>query len=166
MIRLPALDERGLTLTELMIVAMIGVLVLLTMGGFYLQSQATWLDASSQSITQREATMVGQAIADSVRSCNSAAVAFTPDPAHCQLALCKFGSVTPSYYFWWNPVDSLIHSGTDTGAGDQGPMLQSKVERFAVSANRTLVTADLSTRAATGQTIGLSVSAVMRNRNP
>ena len=34
-------DERGLTLTEVMIVAAIGLLVLLGLGGFYLNSQAT-----------------------------------------------------------------------------------------------------------------------------
>lgn len=163
---LRALDQRGITLTELMIVGVIGVLVLLAMGGFYLQSQTTWLDASSQSITQREATMVAEVIGDSVRSSNRAIVAFTPDNAHCQLALYKLGSVTPSYYFWWNPVDSLIHSGTNTSAGDRGPMLQSKVERFSVSSDVKLVSVDLLARAATGQRIGLSVSAVMRNRTP
>ena len=43
--RLRPLDERGLTLTEVAIVGVIGVLVLLGLGGFYLNSQATWLDA-------------------------------------------------------------------------------------------------------------------------
>lgn len=157
------MNERGLTLTEVMVVAAIGVLVLLALGGFYVQSQSTWLDASAQSITQREVTLVNQAISDSVRSASRAIVTLTPDADHCELALIRFGQVTPSWYFWWDSSDSLVHCGTDLAAGDKGPMAQSKVERFAISAGNSMVTVSTRARAATGQTVENEMTSVMLN---
>jgi hypothetical protein len=159
------LDERGLTLTELTIVAAIGLLVLLGLGGFYLNSQATWLDASSQSITQREATLVSEAIADHVRGCAKAIVNNLPDAEHGQLVLYRYGDATPYWYYWWDPSDSLVHHGTDMGPGDRGALLASKVERFRVVKNDSaLVEVSLRVRAATGQRIELSTSTALRNR--
>jgi len=160
-------NERGLTLTEVMIVAVIGVLVLIAMGGFYLQSQGTWLDGSSQAITQRELTFVLETIGDSTRAASRAVVSFSPDSAHCQLALCppdSTNSAPPSWYVWWNAADSLLHSGTNPVNGDAGPLLQSKVERFAVSADARTVSVSLRAHAATGQEVENTMSAAMLNR--
>lgn len=159
------LDERGLTLTEVTIVAAIGLLVLLGLGGFYLNSQSTWLDASSQSITQREATLVSEAIADSVGTSAQAIAIPVPDAEHGQLQLFRHGDlVTPAWCFWWDPADSLVHHGPDPANGDRGAILASKVERFRIVADGSLVQVALRVRSATGQRIEVSTSTLMRNR--
>lgn len=161
--RLRPLDERGLTLTEVTIVAAIGTLVLLGMGGFYLQSQATWIDASAQSMTQREVTLVTQAIVDSVRTSHAAVVSLSPDATHHQLDLAKNGSLLPFYRFWWSTSDSLVHCGTAPGASDDHAMLSSPVEKFVVTVDGTMVRVALQARAETGQRIEYTGSARMRN---
>jgi hypothetical protein len=159
------LDERGLTLTEVTIVAAIGLLVLLGLGGFYLNSQATWLDASSKTITQREATLVAEAIADSARRSASATAIPFPDADHGQIALYDFNDLTtPYWYFWWDGADSLIHQGPNPATGDRGAMHASKAERFRVVLNDSaLVEIALRLRAATGQRVELTTSSMLRN---
>lgn len=157
------LDERGITLTEVTIVAVIGLLVLMGLGGFYLNSQATWLDASSQSITQREATLLTETIADSVRWSRAANASNNPDAEHAMLTLYRYGQVTPSWCYWWNPGDSLVHHGPDP-ANDRGAMLSSKVERFRVITDVDFVQVAVRLRSATGQTVELSTTTLMRNR--
>lgn len=156
------LDERGLTLTELTIVAAIGTLVLLAMGGFYLTSQATWLDASAQSITQREVTMVTQAIVDSVRVSHTATVTPSPDATHWQLGLARYNSAV-AYNFWWSATDSLVHAGSAPGAADDHPMIRSPVHRFVVAQAGPMIRVQLQARAPTGKLIEFSGSARMRN---
>jgi len=157
-------SERGLTLTEVTIVAAIGLLVLLGLGGFYLNSQATWLDASSKTITQREATMVAEAIADSVRCAASATAIPIPDVEHGQVALFRRGDVTPYWYYWWDGADSLIHQGTNPATGDLGAMHASKAERFRVVLNDSaLVEVALRLRSATGQPVEQITSSMLRN---
>lgn len=156
--------ERGLTLTEITIVAAIGLLVLMGLGGFYLNSQATWLDASSKTITQREATLITEAITENVRLGAKATVIPVPDLDHGQVALYQFNDPTPYWYYWWNPADSLIHQGPNPATDDRGAMHASKAERFRVVVNDSaLVEVELRLRAATGQRVTLSTSAVLRN---
>lgn len=159
-------DERGLTLTEVMIVAAIGLLVLLGLGGFYLNSQATWLDASSKTITQREATLVTEAIVDRVRTSNEVRVNLIPDAEHVQLELYNApGAPAAAWIFWFDPTDSLIHQGTSMVSDDRGAMHASKVTRFRVTAgDSALAVITLRLRAATGQQVELSTSALLRNR--
>ena len=157
------LNERGITLTEVTIVAAIGLLVLMGLGGFYLNSQATWLDASSKSITQREATLLSETIADSVRWSRAAIATDNPDAEHAVLTLYPHGQVTPSWCFWWDPADSLVHQGPDP-ANDRGAMLSSKVERFRVVPDAQFVQVAIRLRSATGQTVELSTTTLMRNR--
>jgi len=159
------IDEKGITLTEVMIVAAIGLLVLLGLGGFYLNSQSTWLDASSQSITQREATLVTEAIADTAQASALAVATASPDAEHGQVAFYRHNNlVTPSWCFWWNPTDSLIHQGPDPVTGDRGALLSSKVERFRIVADASLVQVALRVRVSTGQRVEVSTSTVLRNR--
>ncbi len=162
--RLRPLDERGLTLTEVAIVGVIGVLVLLGLGGFYLNSQATWLDASSQSVTQREATLVLEAIADSVRTGASAIATPLPDADHGQLELYRVDG-TSSWGFWWDPTDSLVHNGPDP-ADDRGALLESPVERFRVEYSHPLVRVSLLLRSPTGSRIEMATTTLLRNRTP
>lgn len=158
------LNEKGLTLTEVTIVAAIGTLVLLGMGGFYLQSQATWLDGSAQSLTQREVTLVTQAIVDDVRQSHDAQVTASPDATHHDLALYTLvGGGVPFCHYWWSATDSLVHGGTAPGAANDHPMMQSPVEKFVVAKTGTMVRVSLQARAATGQRVEFSGSARMRN---
>lgn len=160
-----AIDERGITLTEVMIVAAIGLMVLLGLGGFYLNSQSTWLDASSQAITQREATLVTEAIADTAQASAQAIWAPSPDADHAQVSFYRHDDlVTPSWCFWWSPADSLIHQGPDPVSGDRGALLSSKVERFRIITDAELVRVDLRVRASTGQRVEVATTTVMRNR--
>jgi hypothetical protein len=159
------IDEKGITLTEVMIVAAIGLLVLLGLGGFYLNSQSTWLDASSQSITQREATLVTEAIADTAQASALAIATASPDAEHGQVAFYRHDNlVTPSWCFWWNPTDSLIHQGPDPVTGDRGALLSSKVERFRIVADDELVQVALRVRVSTGQRVEVTTTTVLRNR--
>lgn len=162
--RLRPLDERGLTLTEVMIVAVLGLLVIFGLIGFYLQSQATWLDASVQTITQREATMMTRVIADSARISGSAIVTPSPDADHSMLSLTRQGASVAHYHFWWDSGDSLVHQGTDTGTGDLGPMGGSKVERFRVTSLGSMVTVELQLRSPQGQRVTAVSGAALVNR--
>ena len=61
---------------------MVTVLATLGMFGivfFYLSSQATWLDGSTQAISQREASVILGALTDSLRSAASVSVFDSPD---------------------------------------------------------------------------------------
>lgn len=162
------LNERGLTLTEITIVAAIGLLVLLGLGGFYLNSQATWIDASSQSITQREATLVIHAIADSARASGGASALAVPDAEHGQLHLFRMDEATGMlettafWTFWWSSSDSLVYNGPSPGNG--GALVSSKADRFRVIVDGNLVQVALRMRSATGQMVEVSTSALMRNR--
>ncbi len=162
--RLQPLDEKGLTLTEVTVVAVLGLLVIFGLIGFYLQSQATWLDASSQTITQREATMLARTVADSVRVSSSAVVTASPDADHSMISLVRKPATTAHYHYWWDSGDSLVHQGTDTGAGDRGPVTQSRVERFAITATGALVTVQVRLRSPQGQRVDAFAGAALVNR--
>ncbi|HEV2104099.1 MAG TPA: prepilin-type N-terminal cleavage/methylation domain-containing protein [Candidatus Eisenbacteria bacterium] len=160
----PPSDQRGLTLTEVTIVAAIGVIVLLGMAAFYLESQGTWLDASNQAITQREASFITQTIADSVRSCAKAVVSPSATDPHATLTLYKHSDlVNPAYCFWWGS-DGHVHAGPDPTSGDLGPMTESQADTFRALTDPTHVQVWLTLRAATGQRVSMTTSAVLMNR--
>jgi len=159
-------SEAGLTLTEVAVVMIIGTMIMAALVGFYLASQGLWLDASTQAITQREATLVASAIRDKVRAAGDAVASPVPDALHQQLALYnKAGDLVPSYYFWWNPSDSLIHAGPTIGGANSGPMVTSVAERFQVTASTSTraVRVDLRLRSATGNTVEVGTLAVFMN---
>ena len=161
----PLPNERGLTLTEVTVVMILGTMIMAGMVGFYLSSQGLWLDASTQAITQREAALVTAAMRDSIRKSGRAEVSPSPDATHLQLALYKHADDTePYYYFWWSASDSLIYSGvsaTDPGAG---PMIGSRAERFQMIATPQAVRVDMRLRSASGQTVESGAFAVLQNR--
>ena len=159
-------SETGLTLTEVAVVMIIGTMIMAALVGFYLASQGLWLDASTQAITQREATLVASAIRDKVRASGDARAFPVPDAFHQQLAL--YANATdpaPSYYFWWDPSDSLIHAGPTMGGATSGPMVTSVAERFQVTAwsSTRAVRVDLRLRSATGNTVDVGTLAVYMN---
>jgi Tfp pilus assembly protein PilW len=157
-------DEAGLTLTEVAVVMIIGTMIMAGLVGFYLASQGLWLDASTQAITQREASLVASAIRDSVRSAGSAKAFSVPDSLHQQLALFRRkGDATPSFYFWWDASDSLIHAGATIGGSGSGPMVMSHADRFRVTSTGQAVRVDLRLRSATGSTVDVGTLAVFMN---
>jgi prepilin-type N-terminal cleavage/methylation domain-containing protein len=157
---------RGLTLTEVVVVMVIGTLIMAGIVGFYLSSQGVWLDSSTQVITQREASLIASAIRDSVRKSGKAIVSQVPDSLHCQLALYADESkATPSYYFWWNPGDSLIYSGTSIGGAGSGPMGVSRAEKFqfVASEEKKNVRMDMRLRTGSGEAVEMSAFVVIKN---
>ena len=164
----PRRTEAGLTLTEVAVVMIIGTMIMAGLVGFYLASQGLWLDASTQAITQREASLVASAIRDSVRAAGWAESSSVPDSLHQQLTLYrKAGDAVPSYYFWWDASDSLIHAGPAIGGPNSGPMVDSRAERFQVTsasigADR-VVRVDLRLRSATGSSVEMGTLAVVMN---
>jgi len=161
--------ETGLTLTEVTIVMVLAGMVMTGLVGFYLSSQATWIDGSSQAITQREANLVLESIRQRARPAWTAHVAPNPDATHALLQL-DYQGFPPSqshYYFWWEPSDSLIHEGYGDPRRDQGPVLQSKVETFDVTASNTMVRVNaLQLRTAGGQHVRLSTFVQLVNGGP
>ena len=156
--------EAGLTLTEVTVVMIIGTIIMAGLVGFYLASQGLWLDASTQAITQREASLVASAIRDSVRVANHAQAFSVPDALHQQLALYRLKNDTvPCYYFWWDASDSLIHAGPTIGGASSGPMIVSHAERFQVTATSQAVRVDMRLRSATGSAVEMGTLGVFMN---
>lgn len=111
----------------MVVMALAGV-VTLGLVGFYLNSQATWMDASAQALAQRDATSVLEAIANHAR--DAADVTVTPNGGDTVLTFFKVGGIEP-YSFWWDQQgDSLLHQAEGTGDVDGGPVTPSTVERF------------------------------------
>jgi Tfp pilus assembly protein PilW len=161
----PVRTERGLSLMEVAVVMILATIIMAGLVGFYLSSQGLWLDASTQAITQREATLVVAAMRDSIRKSGMARASMTPDSLHEQLSLFKSQSdVVPYYVFWWSPTDSLIHSGTSVGGAGSGPMIVSRAERFQLRATLKGVRVDMRLRSASGETVESGGYAVMQNR--
>ena len=159
----PLHGARGLTLTEVVVVMVIGTLLMAGIVGFYLSSQGVWIDSSTQVITQREATLVASAIRDSVRKSSQALATDAPDPLHQQLALWKHGEPAPYYYFWWNQGDSLVYCGTTVGGVGSGPMGVSRALRLQFVANTRNVRMDMRLLTANGGGVDVSAFAVLRN---
>jgi len=159
-------DERGLTLTEVVVVMILGTMIMAGLVGFYLSSQGLWLDASTQAITQREASLVTAAMRDSIRKSGRAEVPASGDPLHEQLLLYKRATdTTPFYNFWWNPSDSLIYCGTSVGGQGSGPMIMSHADRFQLVSTNASVRVDLRLRSANGDIVEATAFAVMQNRD-
>ena len=156
-------DERGLTLTEVTVVMVLGTMIMAGMVAFYLSSQGLWLEASTQAITQREASLLTAAMRDSIRQSGSALVTPSPDALHQQLSLYRPGASTPYYYFWWEPSDSLIHAGPTLTRGPATAMIQSRAVRMQMLAAASAVRVDLQLHSANGDRVDASAYAVMKN---
>jgi hypothetical protein len=111
---------------ELAIVGTLAVIVMLGLMGFYFSSQHMWLSGSSQALTQRDASLVIDAIA--LRAHEAAtAIVDTSDPRHHTLTLFDSGN-TQRARFAWDTSDSLLHYYDSTV--DKGPIAESRVARF------------------------------------
>src|SRR5262249_8140829 len=97
--------------------------------GFYLSSQATWIDGSTQAQAQRELTLLIETFGDSIRTASSAVVTDSPDALHQHLSLYRVNPNQPFFEFWWSAVDSSVHAGIE-GATDSGPLTAAHVTQI------------------------------------
>jgi hypothetical protein len=117
-----------------MVVIVLSGVVTIGLLGFYLNSQATWIDGSSQALTQREGTLLVETIADKTHG----AVSFWTDKVSASYPTCCFVSLYDNSTkeigrFAWDPSDSLVHYfGLDAGGNlvPRGPITTSIVEQF------------------------------------
>ena len=160
-------DQRGLTLTELTVVFVLATILMSGLVAFYLNSQGTWLEGSSQSVSQREVTLVLASISTRARAAKSVTVSGSPhafiqiDPA----GLTTSAPVESTYFYWWSAADSLIHEGYRIPVVvDRGPMLQSKVELFQASSTLSLLNIqNLQVHTAEGERISMGTQAAILN---
>jgi Tfp pilus assembly protein FimT len=157
---------RGLTLMEVTIVMVLSTLVVMGMISFYISSQSTWMASSTQVLAQRDATLLIEAISDSVRVAAQAEVWPPPDPtvSHQDLIL-RDQDGNEFWRFWW--ADSLVHQGrgVDGVDEDRGPVVASRVTRFQLGVFPGLVEIHLvELRAGDGQLVHMSSAAALYNR--
>ena len=159
----PALrSQRGLTLVEVTVAMVMASLVMVGLVGFYLSSQMTWLSASSQAVAQREGTFALETISNQVRSAVSATVQPSPDAQHQQLTLTKVNGDRAIFY--WHGADSLVY-WKDPDPTDHGALMSSRVTRFEVSSDDTLVNiVALDLLDPNGRTISFAGGAALYNR--
>jgi len=151
-------EERGITLVEVVVVGVLASIVMLALTAFYINSQASWVEASSQAVTQREASMVLATIADSVHVSNSATILSGSGT----LILQSPGGAERCR-FWVHPSDSLLHLGVE--ALDRGPIAASVVTRFDLVGSPTMVQVlALEMRTASGRLVRMSSGASFYNR--
>lgn len=153
-----ASGSRGVTLTELVIVMALATLVMLSLTSFYFASQSTWLDASTQALTQQDATLVTSEIAQWVQQASAVDVNIV-DPLHNTLTLSdKNGNQIQQ--FIWSPVDSLLRDGTGSVVAN------SKVMRFQLTkiADSLLVLDLLEMKSADGRLVETATTFARYNR--
>ncbi len=158
--------QAGLTLTELTVVIVIAGILMTGLATFYLNSQSTWLEGSTQVIAQREVSMVLATISDRARRANAVSIQPSPDAAHAQITLGMPGSNPDSTYtFWWSATDQLIHVGIGTPKVDLGAMLSSTVESFYCSADSAMLRVDsLRVHTAQGDQVVMGTAVALQNR--
>ena len=155
--------QRGITLIEVSIVMALATMVVMGLLAFYLNSQNTWTDGSSQAMAQRDGTLLVGAITDSVRFAHSAEVQDSPDSLH-QTLILRRPDGDEFWRFWWNAGDSLVHQGPGVGQ-DRGPVVASRVVRFELDTLSRLVEIRLvELRAGDGQVVRTSSAAALYNR--
>lgn len=155
---------RGISLVEVTIAVVLASVVMVGVVGFYISSQATWLDSSTKAVSQREATLALEQITSRVRGASSAIASPTPDANRMRLYLYDLGG-NLQWMFWYVTADSTLHHGPSEAA-DRGPLMLSRVTRFRVSVtgNALVEVHDLDLLSPTGQIIELSTAAALYNR--
>jgi Tfp pilus assembly protein PilW len=158
-------SERGLTLTELTVVMVLAGLVTIGLVTFYLNSQGMWLDASSQALTQRDATLLLERMTSEARGAAHATVVNDPDAMHQTLIFFEIDGATERSRFSWNGTDSLVHLGLGPGGVDKGPVTTSRVREFRLDSNDTLVfLRALKMSSTTGQPVELASTMALYNK--
>lgn len=155
--------EAGFTLLELAVVMALAGVVSLGLVAFYLNSQMLWMDASTQALAQRDATLIIETIREEAETAGTAQVQSAGGENN--MVLFYRGPVQQSG-FYWRPADSLVHYLNAYGS-DRGPIAPTKVERFYVSLDTTglpmLRIDTLRVRSTTGQRVQISGGLAMYN---
>jgi prepilin-type N-terminal cleavage/methylation domain-containing protein len=155
--------ERGMTLLEVTVVLVLASLVTLGILVFYLNAQSTWIGASTQAMTQREATLALDDLTRHVRSAARAEVFDSPDSLH-QMLVLRDRDLNETYRYWWDPSDSLLHQAAGSDPLANLGTLTSKVSRFQVSADTALVhLRALELLSAAGDTVRISSTVGLYN---
>ena len=158
--------ERGITLMEVTVVLVLASLVMLALLGFYINSQATWTDASSQAIAQRELTSVVERLRDQAHQAAHAEIVDNPDSLHQQITF--FDNTGTAFYSMdWDGADSLVHETLlRTHPSLHPPIVASRATAFHLTRTATdsLVTlANLTLRTATGTHVTISSTMALLN---
>lgn len=150
---------RGITLVEVTVVGILAALVMLALSSFYINSQGAWIDASAQAVTQRDGTLILQAMSDSIHGAATAKVTDSPPTLH----LYSYDDpVNETCQFRLEPNDQLIHLKTPTS---DSPIARSIVTRFEMTADTAMVHVDaLELLTSANKPVILSGSAVLYNR--
>jgi len=168
MIRNLRLREAGFTLLELMVVITIAGMLALGLVAFYLTCQASWMDASTQALAQRDATSIMEAMREQTETASNAGVYLAGGGKNSLLILYDHSGDEIGRFFW-SPADSLIHYAVGSSpADDRGPLAPTKVERFSLHAdldpNMSFVWVDtLRVHSTTGQQVQMSGGMGMYN---
>jgi type II secretory pathway pseudopilin PulG len=150
--------DRGITILEVTVVLVLTSIVMMGIVGFYLNSQSTWIEASTQALTQRDATLAAERMSQWIRG---AASAETPSP---DILVLRDRDGFELQHFWLDASDSTLRHGTGD-FGDDLPLVVSRVEAFQVSADTALVTVQsLVVAGPHGSRIEISTGAALYNR--
>jgi prepilin-type N-terminal cleavage/methylation domain-containing protein len=160
------LNQRGLTFLELTAVMAIASIVTVGLVSFYLNSQTTWMEGSTQAIAQREGSLVLEDLTRRARHASTAFVHDNPDPDHQRVVLLHADGT--QYDFFWNASDSLIHYGVKAAGGeylDLGSCVNYPVTTFRVETDGAIVQmTELSLLLPTGQVVTSTGAAALYNR--
>jgi len=154
----PGTGERGLTLTELVIVGLLAIMVMMALTAFYINSQQVWVDGSTQAMAQRDGSLLVEALRRRVHEAQQASVVTnTPDSLHDQLSLLYASGNPISVDFRWNPTDQCVHV-IENGSTDRGAIADTPVSRFRLTTlNATMVElTQLELRTANGDSVSLA----------
>ena len=155
----------GFTLLELMVVITLAGVVSLGLVAFYLNSQMLWMDASTQALAQRDATIIMETIREEAETSESALIQSVGGENN---EVIFYRGPVQQGTFFWRPADSLVHYLN--GSADRGPLVPTKVERFYVSLDTTglpLLNVDtLRVRSTNGQRVQISGGFAMYNNAP
>ena len=155
--------DRGATLVELLVVTALAAVAMLGIAFFYVSSQATWLDGSTQAVAQREAGVIVSVLTDSLRKASSASVFDSPDTLHQGISIRDAGG-TEFFRLWWSASDSLVHEQV-RGGSDLGAIGYSPVETFRFGRADSLVELRLlQIRSPRGERIALATTVNLYNR--
>jgi len=111
------------------------------------------------------ATLLVEALSDSIRRASVAVPFDSPDSLHRGLVL--YDAANAEFWrFWWDGTDSCVHHGAGTGPGaDRGPVVTSTVTRFQLDTLTRLVEIRLiEMRADDGLPVRMSSAAALYNR--
>ena len=151
--------DRGLTLTEVMIVIALAALVMLGLVSFYMTSQAVWMEGSSQVITQRDATLLVTAITEDVRRAARAEVGDWNGQQILYLRADRNPTTPPFRCYYWKA--SHVYAGGVMPGGNDTLVVVSQVDSLRLATDDTTLVQMPTSK---GPPICLTSAAALYNR--